>query len=102
MATRGNGATTVSATMIFASMVIIAYLEFVSSFSSFSNYILLKRDLYLLIILLLQVGIPIFVTGGIGGVHRHGENSKFTQKAFCLDIFACICFCLETDGTYLV
>ncbi|KAF8016554.1 hypothetical protein BT93_H1923 [Corymbia citriodora subsp. variegata] len=25
-----------------------------------------------------KVGIPIFVTGGIGGVHRHGENSKFT------------------------
>ncbi|KAK3004789.1 hypothetical protein RJ639_019922 [Escallonia herrerae] len=42
VATRGNGATTVSATMIFASMV----------------------------------GIPVFVTGGIGGVHRHGESSK--------------------------
>lgn len=38
---RGNGATTVSATMFFAS----------------------------------KVGIPIFVTGGIGGVHRHGENT---------------------------
>lgn len=25
----------------------------------------------------LQVGINIFVTGGIGGVHRHGENSKY-------------------------
>lgn len=23
-----------------------------------------------------QVGIPVFVTGGIGGVHREGENSK--------------------------
>lgn len=41
VATRGNGATTVSATMVFASMV----------------------------------GIPIFATGGIGGVHRHGENT---------------------------
>lgn len=41
VATRGNGATTVSATMFFAS----------------------------------KVGIPIFVTGGIGGVHRHGENT---------------------------
>ncbi|XP_040991853.1 pseudouridine-5'-phosphate glycosidase isoform X2 [Juglans microcarpa x Juglans regia] len=41
VATRGNGATTVSATMFFASMV----------------------------------GIPIFVTGGIGGVHRHGEHT---------------------------
>ncbi|KAL3850160.1 hypothetical protein ACJIZ3_012042 [Penstemon smallii] len=41
VATGGNGATTVSATMLFASMV----------------------------------GIPIFVTGGIGGVHRHGENT---------------------------
>ncbi|EYU46214.1 hypothetical protein ABFS82_04G063500 [Erythranthe guttata] len=41
IATRGNGATTVSATMFFASMV----------------------------------GIPIFVTGGIGGVHRHGEST---------------------------
>ncbi|CAH9072048.1 unnamed protein product [Cuscuta epithymum] len=41
VATRGNGATTVSATMFFASMV----------------------------------GIPIFVTGGVGGVHRYGENT---------------------------
>ncbi|KAJ0084244.1 hypothetical protein Patl1_29429 [Pistacia atlantica] len=41
VATRGNGATTVSATMYFASMV----------------------------------GIPVFVTGGIGGVHRHGEKT---------------------------
>ncbi|KAI8526117.1 hypothetical protein RHMOL_Rhmol13G0284200 [Rhododendron molle] len=41
VATRLNGATTVSATMIFASMV----------------------------------GIHVFVTGGIGGVHRHGENT---------------------------
>lgn len=41
VASRGNGATTVSATMFFASMV----------------------------------GIPVFVTGGIGGVHRHGENT---------------------------
>eukprot|EP00262_Sarcandra_glabra_P014480 TRINITY_DN4246_c0_g1_i1.p1 TRINITY_DN4246_c0_g1~~TRINITY_DN4246_c0_g1_i1.p1 ORF type:complete len:346 (-),score=75.13 TRINITY_DN4246_c0_g1_i1:106-1143(-) len=41
VATGGNGATTVSATMFFASMV----------------------------------GIPVFVTGGIGGVHRHGENT---------------------------
>ncbi|PIN17415.1 hypothetical protein CDL12_09931 [Handroanthus impetiginosus] len=41
VATRGNGATTVSATMFLASMV----------------------------------GIPIFVTGGIGGVHRHGEST---------------------------
>ncbi|GAV89177.1 Indigoidine_A domain-containing protein [Cephalotus follicularis] len=39
VSTRGNGATTVSATMFFASMV----------------------------------GVPVFVTGGIGGVHRHGE-----------------------------
>ncbi|XAR60330.1 hypothetical protein NMG60_11033652 [Bertholletia excelsa] len=41
VSTRGNGATTVSATMIFASMV----------------------------------GIPVFVTGGIGGVHRNGETT---------------------------
>ncbi|KAJ0021252.1 hypothetical protein Pint_30892 [Pistacia integerrima] len=41
VATRGNGATTVSATMFFASMV----------------------------------GIPVFVTEGIGGVHRHGEQT---------------------------
>ncbi|KAF9665623.1 hypothetical protein SADUNF_Sadunf16G0142300 [Salix dunnii] len=41
VANRGNGATTVSATMIFASMV----------------------------------GIHVFVTGGIGGVHRHGEQT---------------------------
>ncbi|XP_030457071.2 pseudouridine-5'-phosphate glycosidase [Syzygium oleosum] len=43
---RGNGATTVSATMFFAS----------------------------------KVGIPIFVTGGIGGVHRHGENTLDTSS----------------------
>ncbi|KAJ0021247.1 hypothetical protein Pint_30895 [Pistacia integerrima] len=41
VATRGNGATTVSATMYFSSMV----------------------------------GIPVFVIGGIGGVHRHGEKT---------------------------
>ncbi|KAJ4845975.1 hypothetical protein Tsubulata_000782 [Turnera subulata] len=41
VATKGNGATTVSATMLLASMV----------------------------------GIPVFVTGGIGGVHRHGEHT---------------------------
>ncbi|XP_051141773.1 pseudouridine-5'-phosphate glycosidase isoform X2 [Andrographis paniculata] len=41
VATGGIGATTVSATMFFASMA----------------------------------GIPIFVTGGIGGVHRHGEST---------------------------
>ncbi|XP_059430438.1 pseudouridine-5'-phosphate glycosidase [Corylus avellana] len=41
VATGGNGATTVSATMFFASVV----------------------------------GIPVFVTGGIGGVHRHGEQT---------------------------
>nr|GMD21807.1 Pseudouridine-5'-phosphate glycosidase [Ipomoea batatas] len=41
VATKGNGATTVSATMFFASMA----------------------------------GIPIFVTGGVGGVHRQGENT---------------------------
>ncbi|KAK6122780.1 hypothetical protein DH2020_043478 [Rehmannia glutinosa] len=45
VATGGNGATTVSTTMFFASMV----------------------------------GIPIFVTGGIGGVHRHGESSAYTM-----------------------
>ncbi|CAM8958718.1 unnamed protein product [Rhodiola kirilowii] len=41
VATKGNGATTVSATMFFASMV----------------------------------GISVFVTGGIGGVHRQGEST---------------------------
>ncbi|MCL7046112.1 hypothetical protein MKW94_001034, partial [Papaver nudicaule] len=41
VAVGGNGATTVSATIFFASMV----------------------------------GIPVFVTGGIGGVHRHGEQT---------------------------
>ncbi|KAJ6823685.1 uncharacterized protein M6B38_127500 [Iris pallida] len=41
VAAGGNGATTVSATMFFAS----------------------------------KVGIPVFVTGGIGGVHRHGEQT---------------------------
>ncbi|CAL9186182.1 unnamed protein product [Musa hybrid cultivar] len=42
VAAGSNGATTVSATMFFASKV---------------------------------VGIPVFVTGGIGGVHRHGETT---------------------------
>ncbi|MCO5569825.1 hypothetical protein L7F22_023539 [Adiantum nelumboides] len=43
VARKGNGATTVSATMFFAA----------------------------------KAGIPIFVTGGIGGVHRGGENREF-------------------------
>lgn len=29
-----------------------------------------------------QVGIPVFVTGGIGGVHRHGENSEYPFAKF--------------------
>lgn len=29
-----------------------------------------------------QVGIPVFVTGGIGGVHRDGENSELTRLPF--------------------
>ncbi|KAG6492650.1 hypothetical protein ZIOFF_047615 [Zingiber officinale] len=41
VASGGNGATTVSATMFFAS----------------------------------KVGIPVFVTGGVGGVHRHAETT---------------------------
>ncbi|KAF3453164.1 hypothetical protein FNV43_RR03601 [Rhamnella rubrinervis] len=45
VATRGNGATTVSATMFIASLV----------------------------------GISVFVTGGIGGVHRHGED-RFNKR----------------------
>lgn len=35
-------------------------------------------------LLTVQVGIPIFVTGGIGGVHRHGESSKF-----CVLLYEC-------------
>ncbi|KAL6965645.1 pseudouridylate synthase [Sarracenia purpurea var. burkii] len=57
VATGGNGATTVSASMIFASLVTALILEF---FGDFLN---------------LLVGISVFVTGGIGGVHRHGENT---------------------------
>ena len=26
-----------------------------------------------------RVGIPVFVTGGIGGVHRDGEDSKWVS-----------------------
>ncbi|KAF7143605.1 hypothetical protein RHSIM_Rhsim05G0077000 [Rhododendron simsii] len=52
VATRANGATTVSATMIFTSMV----------------------------------GIHIFVTGGIGGVPRHGESGR--EEVKCNNAFA--------------
>ena len=39
---------------------------------------------------LLQVGISVFVTGGIGGVHRHGEDSKFLYNYISiLKIFKC-------------
>ena len=27
-----------------------------------------------------RAGIPVFVTGGVGGVHRDGQNSKHTMK----------------------
>lgn len=29
-----------------------------------------------------QAGIPVFVTGGIGGVHRDGENSESPHLPF--------------------
>lgn len=29
-----------------------------------------------------KAGIPVFVTGGIGGVHRDGENSKMTSMCY--------------------
>lgn len=85
VASRGNGATTVSATMFFASRV---------SMSWWFHCILhlIQQTHFLIVILfnlltssihgnLLQVGIPVFVTGGIGGVHRHGEQSKI----LCMD-----------------
>lgn len=37
----------------------------------------------------LQVGISVFVTGGIGGVHREGETSKESQS---LPLWWCVCF----------
>ncbi|AQK73645.1 putative pigment biosynthesis protein [Zea mays] len=57
IASGGNGATTVSATMFFAH----------------------------------KVGIPVFVTGGIGGVHRHGEQSKQLHIAYLF------CYALTVD-----
>ncbi|KAL5574605.1 hypothetical protein UlMin_016304 [Ulmus minor] len=53
VSTRGNGATTVSATMFFASMVIARYYNKTA----------------------LQVDILVFVTGGSGGVHKHGKHT---------------------------
>ena len=47
-----------------------------------------------------RVGVPIFVTGGLGGVHRGGESSQFTPATptFCLcsipsatPTFFCLC-----------
>ncbi|KAL5219836.1 hypothetical protein ABZP36_024549 [Zizania latifolia] len=57
VASGGNGATTVSATMFFAHKA--------SAKTSCWSY-MSCLDL---------VGIPIFVTGGIGGVHRNGEQT---------------------------
>lgn len=100
MATRGNGATTVSATMIFAHMVttlLFAFLEDTETSPTHTHtasverknmcFLLNDEDVKLssylstifcsfLKCITLQVGIPLFVTGGIGGVHQHGENSK--------------------------
>jgi hypothetical protein len=39
----------------------------------------------------IQVGIPVFVTGGIGGVHRHGEQSKQLHIAYLF------CYALTVD-----
>ena len=36
---------------------------------------ILMLDLFLCCMVFTQVGIQVFVTGGIGGVHRGGENS---------------------------
>lgn len=53
---------------------------------------------------ILQVGIPVFVTGGIGGVHRHGEQSKkpaFTHEMSfnfsCHTLYYCFLFTLNND-----
>ncbi|TVU44240.1 hypothetical protein EJB05_03676 [Eragrostis curvula] len=61
VASGGNGATTVSATMFFAHKV-PSITSAKSSYQSSLSFLGL-------------VGIPIFVTGGIGGVHRHGEQT---------------------------
>lgn len=31
-----------------------------------------------------RAGIPVFVTGGVGGVHRHGHHSKYIFTCFLL------------------
>ncbi|GJT38967.1 indigoidine synthase A family protein [Tanacetum coccineum] len=64
VATRSSGGTTVSATMIFASMVRALSLVFSFRLIQFA----LRWNSR-------QVGISIFVTGGIGGVHKHGEST---------------------------
>jgi hypothetical protein len=33
----------------------------------------------------LQVGINVFVTGGIGGVHRHGESSTLNSYILMIE-----------------
>ncbi|KAA3474693.1 Pseudouridine-5'-phosphate glycosidase [Gossypium australe] len=79
VATKRNGATTVSATMFFAAMV----------------------------------GIPVFVTGGVGGVHRHGEHAcgliqkiarifyAFTNCNFLLLMFQNAAMDISSDLTEL-
>lgn len=47
----------------------------------------------------LQVGISVFVTGGIGGVHREGETSKGSQS---LPLWSCVCFRPITLHKYLL
>ena len=44
----------------------------------------------------IQVGIPIFVTGGIGGVHRHGEHSKHLLVAHLF------CYVLTLAGSHCI
>lgn len=71
-----NGATTVSATMFFAAMV------FFSNTTSILASVIISRHFCLTACTFenfVQVNIPIFVTGGIGGVHRHGEHSMLTS-----------------------
>ncbi len=36
-----------------------------------------------------SVGIDVFVTGGIGGVHRGAQNSEYMEDHFCSSIQVC-------------
>ena len=49
-----------------------------------------------------MVGIPIFVTGGIGGVHHGAERSEFIEIPLRFSQQSCTLSTLRTGNTYQI